>query len=151
LLQNWQPAKIFMGDVGSAFLGYIFAVLPLLFLYLAPEQTKSISVGVLFCWVFIFDAIFTFVKRALRRENVLAAHRGHLYQRLVILGFSHQKVTIIYGLLSIVGVVLSIAWFQTWENYRIYFCILPLMCIGLWIFVAKKEKAKNAKVMMIEN
>lgn len=140
LFHNWQPAKIFMGDVSSAFLGYTFAVLPLLFLSLDPQQTKILSCGVLMLWTFIFDTMFTFIRRVLHGENVFAAHRSHLYQRLVIAGYSHSSVTILYGLLSIVGVILSLAWFNTWTGYRIYICLLPLMCFGLWLFVVKQEQ-----------
>jgi FlaA1/EpsC-like NDP-sugar epimerase/UDP-N-acetylmuramyl pentapeptide phosphotransferase/UDP-N-acetylglucosamine-1-phosphate transferase len=148
LFHNWQPAKIFMGDVSSAFLGYTFAVLPLLFVYLAPEQNKSISCGVLLLWVFIFDTMFTFIRRALHGENVFAAHRSHLYQRLVIMGFSHSRVTIAYGLLAIVGIFLSLAWFNTWSGYRVYICLLPLMCFGLWLFVAVNERATKADMII---
>ena len=151
LMKNWQPAKIFMGDVGSAFLGYIFAVLPLLFLYLAPEQNKSLSCGVLLLWVFVFDSMFTLLRRALRRENVISAHRSHLYQRLVILGFSHRRVALLYGMLAAVGVFLAVAWFDTWNNYRIYICLLPLMCFGLWAFIAKQERAKRCNVVLAGN
>lgn len=148
LFHNWQPAKIFMGDVSSAFLGYTFAVLPLLFVYLAPEQDKSISCGVLLLWVFIFDTMFTFIRRALHGENVFAAHRSHLYQRLVIMGFSHSRVTIAYGLLAIVGIFLSLAWFNTWSGYRVYICLLPLMCFCLWLFVAVNERATKADMII---
>lgn len=148
LFHNWQPAKIFMGDVSSAFLGYTFAVMPLMSAYITPEHSKAISCGVLLLWVFIFDTIFTFIRRALHGENVLAAHRSHLYQRLVIMGFSHSQVTTLYGLLSIVGIFLSLAWFNTWSGYRIYFCLLPLMCFGLWLFVVRQERATKTELIM---
>lgn len=153
LLHNWHPAKIFMGDVSSAFLGYTFAVLPLFALRLAPEQTKLLSCGVLLLLPFIFDTTFTLVRRALRRENVFAAHRSHLYQRLVIAGFSHSHVTLLYGLLAAVGMLLSLAWFNTWTSYRIYLILLPLMCFGLWLFVIIEERrvAKATKNSLIIN
>jgi UDP-N-acetylmuramyl pentapeptide phosphotransferase/UDP-N-acetylglucosamine-1-phosphate transferase len=148
LFHNWQPAKIFMGDVSSAFLGYTFAVLPLLFVNLAPEQTKAISCGVLLLWVFIFDTMFTFIRRVLHGENVFVAHRSHLYQRLVIMGFSHSRVTTLYGLLAIVGIFLSLAWVNTWSGYRIYICLLPVMCFGLWLFVVRQERVTKTELII---
>jgi len=80
---NWPPARIFMGDVGSAFLGYTFAVLPVI----AAQHNPRLAVaGVLLVWPFVFDAAFTFLRRLRHREVVFAAHRSHLYQRLATAG-----------------------------------------------------------------
>ena len=50
------------------------------------------TAGALFVWPFVFDATFTLIRRAIRRENVLHAHRSHLYQRLVLTGVPHAPV-----------------------------------------------------------
>jgi UDP-N-acetylmuramyl pentapeptide phosphotransferase/UDP-N-acetylglucosamine-1-phosphate transferase len=98
LAHNWPPARIFMGDVGSTFLGFTFALLPLM----ALGQVEHAPLwGVLLVWPFVFDAAFTFLRRLSKGENVFAAHRSHLYQRLVIAGLSHQRVTVLY--LGLVG------------------------------------------------
>ena len=57
-------------------------------------------IAVLLVWIFVFDTIFTFLRRIFNGEKVWEAHRGHIYQRLVIEGFPHQFVTILYGLFS---------------------------------------------------
>lgn len=102
LVHNWQPAKIFMGDVGSAFLGFTLAAMPLLF---GAQTQQGITVlptiAVLFVWFFVFDTSFTFIRRAVNRERVWEAHRGHLYQRMVISGMSHRVVTTLYGLAAV--------------------------------------------------
>ncbi|MBU0761266.1 MAG: hypothetical protein KJ858_06295, partial [Nanoarchaeota archaeon] len=92
-------------DVGSAFLGYSFAVLPVI---AAPSDPRFIFAGVLLVWPFIFDTAFTFLRRLFKRENVFSAHRSHLYQRLVIAGCSHQMVTLLYAALSLAGVAIPI-------------------------------------------
>lgn len=98
LLHNWQPAKIFMGDVGSAFLGFTLAAMPLLFGVETPERMAVLpTVAILFVWFFVFDTIYTMLRRAVNRERVWEAHRGHLYQRMAIGGMSHRTVTILYG------------------------------------------------------
>jgi len=102
LLHNWQPAKIFMGDIGSAFLGFTFATLPLIAAKETNESQWLFAVAaVLFVWFFFFDTVVTFFARLVRRENVFNAHREHIYQKLVISGLSHARVTLIYSLLAI--------------------------------------------------
>ena len=91
LAWNWPPAKIFMGDVGSGFLGYVVAVLAL-----ADARTNPVAVTV---WlilgaVFLFDATITLVRRRLRGEKVHEAHRSHAYQKLARLWNSHQRATL---------------------------------------------------------
>jgi UDP-N-acetylmuramyl pentapeptide phosphotransferase/UDP-N-acetylglucosamine-1-phosphate transferase len=100
LFHNWSPARIFMGDVGSAFLGFSFAVITVL----ANERDARLAFcGVLLVWPFVFDATFTIVRRALRRERLHEAHRSHLYQRLNQAGWSHARVSLLYGALALLG------------------------------------------------
>jgi UDP-N-acetylmuramyl pentapeptide phosphotransferase/UDP-N-acetylglucosamine-1-phosphate transferase len=106
LLHNWSPAKIFMGDVGSAFLGFTFAFLPLSACKESTQNSKYFClIGLLFVFPFIFDTIFTISRRLMNGEKVWRAHRSHLYQRLVIRGYSHQFVTILYGIISLIIVI----------------------------------------------
>ena len=106
LCHNWHPAKIFMGDVASTFLGYTFAVLPLM---AANKEGDALMLGTLLMWTFIMDAGVTFIRRALKRENIFAAHRTHLYQRLVIGGYTHAAVSAMYIVLTLVALRLASA------------------------------------------
>jgi UDP-N-acetylmuramyl pentapeptide phosphotransferase/UDP-N-acetylglucosamine-1-phosphate transferase len=109
LLHNWSPAKIFMGDVGSAFLGFTFAVLPLLAANESPlDSSKFFLFGGLFLFLFLFDTIFTFIRRLINREKVWQAHCSHIYQRLVQSGYSHRFVTGLYGTISAIIVVITL-------------------------------------------
>ena len=131
---NWSPAKIFMGDVASTFLGYTFAVLPLLS---SDESGDALMLGTLLMWTFIMDAGVTFIRRTLKRENVFAAHRTHLYQRLVIGGYSHAKVSALYIALTLLAGLLSYAW--SWGQAF----APPLIILGLpliWIFLSRHAK-----------
>lgn len=109
IMHNWQPARIFMGDVSSGFLGYTFAVLPLL---LKGEPSQPLMSGILLMWVFIMDAGVTFIRRAFKREKLFSAHRSHLYQRMVSAGYSHAAVSITYILLSLLGLAMALGWFN---------------------------------------
>lgn len=132
---NWPPARIFMGDVGSTVLGFMFAVIPLLY-NLGPTRVDPL-VAILPMWPFVFDTTFTFFRRLRRGENVFVSHRSHLYQRLTISGWSHRMVSLLYFELAIIGAVL--AWL--WNNgLSIALVVLPVLCIALWIFVNCREK-----------
>ena len=107
LAHNWHPAKIFMGDVSSTFLGYTFAVLPLM---AANEEGDALMLGTLLMWTFIMDAGVTFMRRALKREKLFVAHRDHVYQRLVMGGYSHSQISTMYTVLTLVAMRLASAW-----------------------------------------
>lgn len=155
LIQNWQPAKIFMGDVGSAFLGYTFAVLPLLS-YQETSATVEVRgvlpiIAVVLTWLFVFDTIFTVVKRIFRKEKIWEAHRGHLYQQLVVAGFSHRSVTVAYGALSILTIGVSIVVFsatlgKNWGEW-ILISVIGLQAVGLllWAGIARRKAAIETK------
>lgn len=91
LLWNWPPAKIFLGDVGSGYLGYVIAVLAL-----AAARTNPVALWV---WLilggaFFVDATITLMRRTLRGERVYEAHRNHAYQWLARRWRSHRRVTL---------------------------------------------------------
>ncbi len=109
LFYNWSPAKIFMGDVGSAFLGFTFAVIPVMAMRSAHNyQNIMLWVGILLIWPFIVDTGFTLLRRLSKGENIFRPHRSHFYQRMVIAGYSHQLVSLLYIGLAILGSVLSL-------------------------------------------
>jgi UDP-N-acetylmuramyl pentapeptide phosphotransferase/UDP-N-acetylglucosamine-1-phosphate transferase len=150
LVYNWPPARIFMGDVGSAFLGFTFAVLPLLVIQGTPNTANALGIpvaAVALVWCFVFDSGFTFLRRLFQGENVFEAHRSHLYQRLVISGYSHLKVTLIYigfGLLS-AAIAVSYTLGMPFTGYAI---LLGLPAIGamLWLLVRRQERAKQSSI-----
>ena len=90
LIWNWPPAKIFLGDVGSGYLGYVIAVLAL-----AATRADSAAVWVwlILGGVFFVDATVTLLRRLVRGERVYEAHRSHAYQWLARRWGSHSKVT----------------------------------------------------------
>ena len=103
LIWNRTPARIFMGDVGSGFLGFMFATLAL-----AAHKTATIPaiVWVLLLLVFIADSTITLFRRVLHGEPWHVAHRLHAYQRLVRSGFTHPQVV---GRILVVNVLLATA------------------------------------------
>jgi Fuc2NAc and GlcNAc transferase len=92
LLWNWPPAKIFMGDVGSGYLGYLVAVLAL---SAARHDLTILLVWLILGGVFFVDATVTLIRRLARGERVSQAHRGHAYQVLARRWGSHRRVTLL--------------------------------------------------------
>ena len=97
---NFPKAKIFMGDVGSGFLGFIFAILSI--------QALAVSMQLFCCWmvllgVFIVDASLTLFIRLFKRENICEAHCNHAYQHAAKIYKSHIPVTVS-------ALIINLAW-----------------------------------------
>lgn len=90
LVWNWQPAKIFLGDVGSVPLGFLLGWL------LLSLAAQGLWAGALILPAYyLADATLTLAKRAWRREKIWQAHRSHFYQQAVQKGLSHAKVSLV--------------------------------------------------------
>ena len=107
---NWAPAKLFMGDVGSGMLGYLFAVLAI-----ASENASAIPllIWVLLLGAFVFDATVTLCRRIAHGEKWYHAHHSHAYQRMVQAGRSHAQVSSTVLLINLVLALLAVvAWLR---------------------------------------
>ncbi len=130
---NWPPARIFMGDVGSAFLGFSLASLVV---FGALFDLRLPVAGILLVWPFVFDTGFTILRRLLRGENVLAAHRSHLYQRLILAGWNHRAVTLLYLGLAAPGAGFALLWVARVRGSELALALcLPLCAVVLWLGV----------------
>ncbi|MGQ0674545.1 MAG: MraY family glycosyltransferase [Rhodospirillales bacterium] len=87
LLWNWHPARIFLGDVGSVPLGFIFG-----YLLLRLAEAGQWAAALILPLYFLADATVTLAGRALRGRRVWQAHKEHFYQRAVAHGMSHARV-----------------------------------------------------------
>jgi len=131
LTQNWPPAKIFMGDVGSTFLGFIFAGF---FFFGIAENLNMFWPLMTLSLLFTADASFTLIKRALRKEKFWRPHREHFYQRAYNLGMTHKSILIRALLLNIVLATVTIvghvyAW--GWMSLVIGLCVLSLAALRI--------------------
>ena len=120
---NWSPAAIFMGDVGSGYLGYVIAVIAV-----DSSQTSAINV---FAWlilggVFIVDATVTLVRRLIRRERVYQAHRTHAYQWLARRWGSHSRVTIAVIIINLVWLLPCAALAVKYPGSALWICAFAL-------------------------
>ncbi|MFX0134134.1 MAG: glycosyltransferase family 4 protein [Candidatus Hodarchaeota archaeon] len=109
LLLNFPKAKVFMGDVGSIFIGFLFAGM-VVFL---TKSLKEFLLLASFQSVFYIDCISTIFLRLMKRENILKAHKNHLYQKLVHhSGWTHSKVVLYFGLAQVLIGIFSLILFR---------------------------------------
>ncbi len=106
LLLNWPPARLFMGDIGSTYLGLLtafFALTTMTSLWLSLWQWLILAA------LFLADSLTTLARRAIRRERFWEAHRRHAYQALARRLGSHGRVTMLYVAIDVI-VLLPLAW-----------------------------------------
>ena len=140
-LWNWPPAKIFLGDAGSGFLGYIFAVIGL---YTINKGLLPVSFWWIILAIFTCDATFTLVYRAYQGKQWYMAHREHAYQHLITYGATHKQVTV--GIIIVNCCLLFPAAFATthWPTESFWFITASILCLGpLWSSI-KRLQPKNA-------
>lgn len=116
LPHNFNPAKIFMGDTGALFLGYMLAVVSI------QGVMKSITalwiiLPILILGLPIFDTFFAIVRRMVNKRPIMEADKGHLHHRLLDLGLNQkQTVLILYGITGVLGIF---AYVLTKENVQL--------------------------------
>lgn len=117
LRYNFNPATIFLGDSGSMFLGFTLAATSL-----AGGMTKSSTAVALLAPIIalgipIVDTMLALVRRALARQSIFAADRGHIHHRLLDLGFTHRRVVLVLYLFSVLLAIsaLAIAFGRSWN------------------------------------
>jgi len=122
LMLNFPKARVFMGDIGSIFLGFLFVVMVII----SARNIKDFVFLVLFQSVFYIDCVFTIVLRRIKGENIFSAHKFHLYQELVHRkGWSHTKVALIYS--SIQLLICILAW--------LVYPLSPVFLILFWLLL----------------
>jgi UDP-GlcNAc:undecaprenyl-phosphate GlcNAc-1-phosphate transferase len=122
---NWSPAKIFMGDVGSTFLGFTFAVMAIIAARYDHSHTSFFVVPLLL-FHFIFDMVFTLFRRLLASEHVFTAHRSHLYQLLNRMDYSHKQVALIYSAMAVCQGIAAVWMVSILGSERVY-VFLPFL------------------------
>lgn len=131
LKYNFHPAKIFMGDAGSLFLGYMLAGLSVIGLT-KGAAVVSVFVPILILGIPIFDTLYAIVRRFINNQPIFEADKGHLHHRLLAIGLSHrQTVYAIYGLsglLSASAIVLT--YLTTAQAFAVFVTISLLVLLG---------------------
>jgi len=137
LLLNFPKAKVFMGDVGSIFVGFFFAGMVV---YLVMDL-KELLLLALFQSVFYIDCISTIFIRLWNRENIFEAHKKHFYQKLVhCLGWTHSRVTIYFGLAQILIGLLGLVLFRM--DLVFLFTFWGILFVAYWSILIRLKLIK---------
>ncbi|MDD6762937.1 MAG: MraY family glycosyltransferase [Clostridiales bacterium] len=153
---NFNPAKIFMGDTGSTFLGFILAVLSVQGVF-KSYAVISFAVPLIMLGLPLFDALFAMIRRMLSGKSPMIADRGHLHHRLYDMGFSQkQTVFILYAISGVLGITAILL-----AEQRFLRAMLLLICVLIFIliatmmgknsFVHKPEHKENAEEEQTED
>src|SRR3990167_11169556 len=138
LVFNWPPAKIFMGDVGSGFLGFIFADLMWI-----TNNYHQLSFP--FWWillsVFIGDASYTLIYRMIQKKNWKQAHREHAYQRLTQAGVTHKHMTLSIFVINLLICLPAVDIYSHLHNdilMILYFVTIASIFWLAWFFITRQ-------------
>ena len=139
LCWNFPPAKIFMGDAGSGFLGIILGLLSLQGAWIAPQFFWS---WLILLGVFIVDATWTLGRRFIQGEKVYEAHRSHAYQYAARYYGSHQKVSLMVALINVIwllpwALVVGLADLNAYVGLIVAYT--PLLVLVIYFDAGKRE------------
>lgn len=136
---NWPRAVIFMGDVGSGYLGYIVAVMAI-----ASERSGAVNIyaWIILAGVFLVDATVTLAVRFLRGEPVYQAHRTHAYQRLARQWRSHVRVTLSVILVDLMWLLPCAVLAVKFPGAAPYICIMALAPLALCALLLGSGRAE---------
>lgn len=137
---NFPPARIFMGDMGSTFIGYGFAVLSIV----GAARGVPAFVTPLLLGAVIGDAALTLAKRIIGRKKIFIPHRTHYYQRLTSIGFSHKQVTLLeYLIAAMLGVSAILAY--RGDRLFVFFFAVIWTAIFLWVLVKIRSMERGGR------
>lgn len=135
LYHNFYPAKIYMGDTGSNFLGYMIAVISILGLF-KNIAILGFVIPVVILAVPIFDTLFAIIRRTRNKQSISSPDNKHIHYQLLRVGFSHrQSVLIMYGF-SIVFGILAILFAEVSYSTTFFVMIAFLILIHILAEIA---------------
>ena len=138
---NLNPAKIFMGDTGSTFLGYILAVVSIQGLF-KFYTIMSFAVPFLMLGLPIFDTCFAILRRLAKGQSPMAPDRLHIHHRLIDMGFSQKQAVatlyIISAILGLSAVVLTTSGTAKAMMFLMSLCVAG--AVAVWIYLGRHDK-----------
>jgi Fuc2NAc and GlcNAc transferase len=140
LVWNWPPARIFLGDVGSGYLGYVIVVLAVAATH---DNPAALWVWLILGGAFFADATVTLVRRTLRHERVHEAHRSHAYQWLARRWRNHASVTLAVLSLNLAWLLPCAAWAERFPRYAGGCVIVALAPVAALVAVLGSGRKEN--------
>lgn len=138
---NFPRARIFMGDVGSQFCGFMLAVLGVAAARFGAIEMSFLLVPMLLSGV-LFDVAFTLARRALAGQKLARAHRGHVYQVAERAGIPAALIAIVHWGFAAVGGVCSLVFIQAPSAWKPYVPLLTLLPQLVWLWIVRRRAAR---------
>ena len=138
LIWNRPPARVFMGDAGSLSTGYALACFAMVGSDGRGDWPLPAHAAGIALMPFIFDVVLTLIRRARRGENVMRAHREHLYQRVQQTGLSHGQALRIHLLMFCAYAVLAVLSVGRSPLLSVLLALIPMVC--WWRLVLARER-----------
>lgn len=140
---NLNPAKIFMGDVGSQFLGFVLACVSVMGLF-KLHTVITFLVPVLAMAIPLADTVFAFFRRIIHGQSPFHADKGHFHHRLLAMGLSQkQAVAILYGVSAVMG--LAAVLLTGRDPLQRIICVVAafIISLGVWLYVFWKHPKRK--------
>ena len=137
LFFNFPPAKIFMGDSGSLFLGFILAILPIITF---PTSGTSLILPITMLSIPILDVIAAIWRRKREKQNIFTPDRHHVHHKLMNMGVNNRNIlAIVYGFCLILGIITIVYESSAAHNFM-YILLGWIIVILFFIFLHYKKK-----------
>lgn len=137
---NFNPAKIFMGDTGSTFLGFVLACISVMGLF-KIYAVISFAVPFLLLGLPIFDTSFAIIRRLVKGQSPMSPDRGHLHHRLIDYGFSHRNaVLILYALSSLLSLSAIVMMISDAVKGLVFILAISFLSFATYKLVLKERK-----------
>ncbi len=138
---NFPRGKIFMGDVGSQFCGFMLALFGIAAARFEAAPLSFLLVPLLLSGV-LYDVTFTLIRRILARENIARAHNGHLYQVVRRAGMDARAVVLWHWAFALLGGADAIAFLMVRADAKLFVVLVPLAVqLGWTFYVARRAAA----------
>lgn len=141
LIWNWPPARIFMGDVGSGFIGFTLGVIAI---FSVIHQSMSLWSWLLLMGCFIVDATLTLLRRVAAGERWYEAHCSHAFQKAARKFGSHQRTSLGLLLINVIWLLPMATLATIHPEYGVYLAatgLIPLGILALWLGAGKNVSA----------
>ena len=151
LFYNWHPAKIFMGDTGSQFLGLFLAAIGIIYFWNTPDtkglliQSKQLFVTILAFAIPIIDTSSVIINRLRKRKSPFIGGKDHTTHSFYFLGLSEKKIALLYASISIISTFLIYLIIKTIPSWSyLHIVLFSIYFIALfWFLYAPTLKNKH--------
>jgi len=139
LVWNWPPARIFMGDVGSSWVGFMLGAIAM-----KGSEKAGITIWpwVILLGVFLVDATVTLLRRLASRQKWYEAHRSHAYQNLSRQWGAHRPVTLAVCVVNVVWLfpLAAVAYYRSeYSGIIVFVALTPLVAVALFLGAGRSE------------